>query len=1142
MADIGSLAIRLSLDDTNFNQSMSQVNRNLKTLGGEMAIIRNKGKDWGNSLEGLSEKQKVLTKILSQQEAKVKDAAEKHRRLVEEHGEGSVKAEKQAAALNKLVAQFTRTETELKEVNDALNVHHRQMDEAQRGYVDFAKVADKLGSKLEETGEKFKDTGQKLTTGVSLPLTGFAVAAGKAALDFDKASGSIQAELGISEEKAKELDATARELWEGGFGDSIESVSVKVAGVTRALGDLSKVDLSYVTKGLDLFEERGWGDQQEALRATKVLMEQFGMTASEAMDYMTKGFQENLDFSGEFLDSISEYSTYYAEIGLSADDMFSKFKSGAESGLFQMDKIGDSMKEFTLRAKDGSKKSAEAFKALGLNANEMTKQFNKGGETGKKAFEKVVKALQNTDDETVRNTVSTDLFGSQYEDLGEKAFEAMLKTSDGLKDVEGSTKKASDALKDNFGARATKVWREFQSDLQPVGETLLDIAEDVLPKVADTVEDVTDAFEDLSPEGQKVALAVGGIAIAAGPTLTGIGLLSTGVGALTKGVAPLLSSLGRGAGLTGILTKIPGPVGLVAGGLALATTAVIATNQATDEAKKVNLEHVESLIDQKNSLEGLSSKYDDLRDKNRLSNDELLRFRDIQSELDLASSAEEIKKLKDEAEGLREKSGLTNDEMSEMLKLNDEIIKLTPDVEKSFSDRGQAIIESKGAIDEVNSALSESIRLELENQRIKNEANMNENIRDYINALDELKAKEQERNQAVQERDEIEKRIFDLKIKQQKLMSDGRESAAQAIQTEIETQERLLFTQNNSVSSLSNSVEKKQEAVSETQKEIDKTIELYDQMINLQLAQVGINEKGAKGIDQLDKSIAKTQGKINTLQLVKEAQGGLNDKQQEELNNLSKALGQYQNAKGEIIDMQGEQSEVNRRIDEGTGKAKKLTDEAGKDVRKEVDVDDKGGAAKLHRETEKGAHKRVNVDDHGDNRKIQREAEKKADKGVRLSLLNTLASLVPSSISVGVKLLGKLPGFAKGTKHAPEGMALVGEEGPELVHLPQGAKVIPNPQTESILKNWNIPMLASGGVTLSSGMALVGEEGPEIMDVRGAQTAPLPSSSEPSDLGPLVQSINNLASRPISFIINDREMGRALHEVITEFQARKGGD
>ncbi len=47
--------------------------------------------------------------------------------------------------------------------------------------------------------------------------------------------------------------------------------------------------------------------------------------------------------------------------------------------------------------------------------------------------------------------------------------------------------------------------------------------------------------------------------------------------------------------------------------------------------------------------------------------------------------------------------------------------------------------------------------------------------------------------------------------------------------------------------------------------------------------------------------------------------------------------------------------------------------------------------------------------------------------------------------AIGVK------GFARGTDYAPGGMALVGEQGPELVNLPTGSQVFSNPRTRSML-------------------------------------------------------------------------------------------
>lgn len=47
--------------------------------------------------------------------------------------------------------------------------------------------------------------------------------------------------------------------------------------------------------------------------------------------------------------------------------------------------------------------------------------------------------------------------------------------------------------------------------------------------------------------------------------------------------------------------------------------------------------------------------------------------------------------------------------------------------------------------------------------------------------------------------------------------------------------------------------------------------------------------------------------------------------------------------------------------------------------------------------------------------------------------------------AIGVK------GFAKGTNYAPGGMALVGEQGAELVNLPRGSQVTPSPKTHRML-------------------------------------------------------------------------------------------
>lgn len=91
-----------------------------------------------------------------------------------------------------------------------------------------------------------------------------------------------------------------------------------------------------------------------------------------------------------------------------------------------------------------------------------------------------------------------------------------------------------------------------------------------------------------------------------------------------------------------------------------------------------------------------------------------------------------------------------------------------------------------------------------------------------------------------------------------------------------------------------------------------------------------------------------------------------------------------------------------------------------------------------------------------------------------LAVTNILATAKPSTwpiaipfaaastaLQVGVIASQKPPQFAKGTKDAPEGMALVGEEGPELVYLNKGSKVITHPETMAIMDKYGVPAIPS---------------------------------------------------------------------------------
>lgn len=411
---------------------------------------------------------------------------------------------------------------------------------------------ERVEKKIKDTQEKFKNwgdsvrgAGEQLSAFVTLPLTALGAGAMVTASQFGDSQAMIQAQLGLTGKEAEKLNEVAKGVWSNGFGEDLGQAQQAVTALYRIMGDIPQAEMHALSEGVLTINKAFGADTQETMRAVNNLMKNFGMSAQEAMDYVTRGFQENLDFSGEFLESISEYSTYFSEMGMTGDDFFATLKSGAESGAFQLDKVGDAMKEFSLRAKDGSKATNEAFQGLGLNATEMGNAFNAGGEQAKQAFETVVTKLQGVESETERNAIAVSLFGTQYEDLGEQAFTAFLTANKGLDNVAGATDRAGKAFAESFGQRFQAFLRQAQTTLEPLGLVLLDIAEKALPPLVTGLTMVATWFSNLSGGSQMFVVIMGILGALIPPLLMAFGMMAQGMAFLVPIISKAWSIFGK---------------------------------------------------------------------------------------------------------------------------------------------------------------------------------------------------------------------------------------------------------------------------------------------------------------------------------------------------------------------------------------------------------------------------------------------------------------------------------------------------------------------------------------------------------------------------------------------------------------------
>lgn len=425
---------------------------------------------------------------------------------IEKSVEGAADAAQDAAK-----SSGRKVESAVKESVDKTTQTHKQ------GYEEVNKEHEKSG---EERKSKEKEIGDAMTQladsacgeiGVSFSKimdtvtspAGVAAAAGAAvvgtgvkavstAIDIDSALNQLRASTGATSEETEKYKKVMEDVYANNFGDNFGDIGDAIAEVRKQLGDMDAESMQEVTESAFALRDTFGYDIPESTRAAKAMIDQFGISGEDAMGLIVAGTQNGLDYSGEFLDSISEYSVQFAKMGFSADDMFKIFQKGAETGAFNLDKIGDAVKENAIRVIDYSDTTADAYSQLGLDLDDMSSKFAAGGDTAKEAFNQVMTGLIGLGDPIKQNTIGTELFGTMWEDLGPNVVMALGDIEEGAYAAGDEMENLKDVKYDDLGSQFESLKRNIELLLVPLGEKLIpllsEIMEEVLPPLMEALE------------------------------------------------------------------------------------------------------------------------------------------------------------------------------------------------------------------------------------------------------------------------------------------------------------------------------------------------------------------------------------------------------------------------------------------------------------------------------------------------------------------------------------------------------------------------------------------------------------------------------------------------------------------------------
>lgn len=246
------------------------------------------------------------------------------------------------------------------------------------------------------------------------------------ALEQSNVTSTLQAQLGASGADATKYGKVVGSLYAKGVTENFEQGAEAIRSVVSGgLVDPTATNAqleSIATKMTDVSNVFGTdlGLQTQAISA--LLKNQLAPNASEALDVITYGLQKLGPNAEDLLETFQEYPVQLKKLGLDATTSLGLFRQGLQGGARDTDIIADALKEFSIRAIDGSTTTAAGYKLLGLNVKKTSELVAKGGDSASSALDIVLDRLRAIPDPVKRAAAATDLFGTQSEDLGAALF------------------------------------------------------------------------------------------------------------------------------------------------------------------------------------------------------------------------------------------------------------------------------------------------------------------------------------------------------------------------------------------------------------------------------------------------------------------------------------------------------------------------------------------------------------------------------------------------------------------------------------------------------------------------------------------------------------------------------------------------
>jgi hypothetical protein len=424
------------------------------------------------------------------------------------------------------MAKIERFEQELEQVNQELNKLsgnlRRLMEQSKKLDSEFDESADSASGLADKIGKVNKQSeelsaSEKELIRIQKASEKITVETAKAQIQLTKkrreAKKAAEAQLGVTK---KQIPFTKRMA--GAYRlAAIQIVAVVAAlkGVieagkkyvkltqevnkqtsqTRATFDLTKKEARELTVEIRKLSTAFDKEYNDVLKSANILSKEFGITGSEAIELVRKGFEKGADINGEFLELLKEYPAQLKSIGLNAEQTIAIITQTEREGVFS-DKGIDAIKEAGIRLREMTPATKSALDAIGLSSREIEKALDEGSTTLFEVTQKVSDRLNKLPPQSrVVGTAIADIFGGPGEDAGLRFLQTIKDINLELDNIETSLSEDELAT-----IRLRESWEELRTSSVGTGGVLVRIKNglaDLVIAVLNFRNNFIDNFNDL---------------------------------------------------------------------------------------------------------------------------------------------------------------------------------------------------------------------------------------------------------------------------------------------------------------------------------------------------------------------------------------------------------------------------------------------------------------------------------------------------------------------------------------------------------------------------------------------------------------------------------------------------------------------